>query len=383
MADHQLIVVGAGAMGAASAWHASQQVDDVLILDKGQACSGTSPRGAGLVHRLLWDPLDVGLVDRSMDQFRALAEAQGPGFTYHDPGGLLIAPGSQARRLEHLKRIWHAQGVEVLELIDHDEIAALPGGEHLTVGPDERVYLVEDDGWCVTTDAVQAMLDQARAQGATLRTHTAVDRVEDGAIVLDDGQRLTAEAIVVAAGVWTPDLLEELWPVPLQAYRPQAAVLELEHPDGLPIVHDAAHGTYWRPEGPGKLLVGDGTVLSPQIPDDDPPVEPGFTRALAEKLSARWPTAGQAGLVRAWAGYEAATPDRRPLLGPVPGTQQTFVCTGGNGFGFMRSPALGEAAACLALGEPAPLPVQDLAPDRLEPAGVEGFEPQEGFALPG
>lgn len=383
MADHQLIVVGAGAMGAASAWHASQQVDDVLILDKGQACSGTSPRGAGLVHRLLWDPLDVGLVARSIGQFRALDEAQGPGFTYHDPGGLLIAPASKARQLDRLERIWHAQGVEVLELIDHDEVAELPGGESLAVGPDELVHLVEDDGWCVTTDAVQAMLGQARANGAELRPHTPVDRVEDGAVVLGDGQRVTAEAVVVAAGVWTPGLLEELWSVPLKAYRPQAAVLELDHPDGLPIVHDAAHGTYWRPEGPGKLLVGDGTVLTPQTPDDDPPVEPGFIEALAEKLSARWPGAGQAGLVRAWAGYEAATPDRKPLLGPVPGTQQTYLCTGGNGFGFMRSPALGEAAACLALGQPAPLPIQDLAPDRLELADVEGFEPREGFALPG
>lgn len=369
-------------MGAATAWHASQHIDDVLILDKGQACSGTSPRGAGLVHRLLWDPLDVSLVDRSMDQFRALEATGARGFQYHDPGGLLIAPASQARELDRLKRIWHAQGVEVLELIDHDEVAELPGGGDLVLAPDDQAYLVEDDGWCVTTDAVHAMLDQAQAHGAELRVQTPVDQVEDGAVVLADGQRLTAEAVVVAAGVWTPELLTERWSVPVKAYRPQAAVVEIDLPDRLPIVHDAAHGTYWRPEGPSKLLVGDGTVLDPQRPDDDPPVEPGFTEALAEKLSRRWPAAGQAGLVRAWAGYEAATPDRRPLVGPVPGTEATYLCTGGNGFGFMRSPALGEAAACLALGRPAPLPMVELALDRFDPPEVEGFEPREGFSLP-
>ncbi len=381
MDEHELIVVGAGALGAATAWHASQHVDDVLLLDKGQACSGTSPRGAGLVHRLLWDPLDVSLVDRSMDQFRRLEQATGHGFRYHDPGGLLIAPGDKARELDKLKRVWQAQGVEVLELIDHGEVAELPGGNDLALAPDDQAYLVEDDGWCVTTDAVQAMIGQAQANGTELRSHTPVDRVEDGAVILADGGRLTAEAVIVAAGVWTPGLLDPVWPVPVKAYRPQAAVVELDHAEGLPIVHDAAHGTYWRPEGPGKLLVGDGTVLDPQTPDDDPPVEPGFAERLAEKLSARWPAAGEARLVRAWAGYEAATPDRKPLLGRVPGTQATYLCTGGNGFGFMRSPALGEAAAYLALGEPAPLPIQELAPGRFDPAEASGFQPREGFAL--
>lgn len=378
-----MIVVGSGALGAATAWHASQVTQDVLILDKGPACSGTSPRGAGLVHRLLWAPLDIGLVDRSMSQFKTLAEARPRRFTYHDPGGLLVAPGDQARELDRLQRMWHAQGVQVLELVDHDEIAELPGGQDLLVDPEERVYLVEGDGWCVTTDAVQAMLAEATDAGAKLRTGTPVARVEDGAVVLASGDRLEAEAVVVAAGVWTPGLLDELWPVPLKAYRPQAAVLELDHPDRVPIVHDAVHGTYWRPEGPGKLLVGDGTVLEPQRPDDQPPVEPGFTEALAAKLSARWPAAGQAGLVRAWAGYEAATPDRKPLVGRVPGTEGTFLCTGGNGFGFMRSPALGEAAACLALGRPAPVPVQALDPGRFEVPEALAFEPREGFALPG
>jgi len=54
---------------------------------------------------------------------------------------------------------------------------------------------------------------------------------------------------------------------------------------------------------------------------------------------------------------------------------------GGNGFGFMRSAALGEASAATMLGRRAPVPVGAFAAARFEGLWKEPFEIREGFSL--
>lgn len=381
MDRHALVVVGQGALGAAAAWQAVELgVEDVLVLDRGAPCSGTSPRGVGLVNLLLEHPEDIGLVKRSIEAFERLDAAAGPSFTYHDTGGLLIVGADQADEAERRRRLWRAQAVDVRR-VDPGDVRGLPGTEGLSLAADEHAYLSEGDGWTVTTDAVAAMLDRVEAAGGQLAPNTPVDRVDDGTVHLASGRRIEADAIVLAAGIWTPELIDHAWPVPVQAYRAQAVCLEhgQEATPG-PCVHDAVTHAYWRPEGPGKLIIGDGTDLAPHDPEADPRTDPDLPNRLLERLVERWPAARGALLVRAWAGLEAGTPDARPLVGSVPGMDRVVLCTGGNGFGFMRSPALGEAAARIALGKAPPVPIQGARPERFDDP-PERFEMREGFSF--
>ncbi|MDX1611932.1 MAG: FAD-binding oxidoreductase [Candidatus Thermoplasmatota archaeon] len=379
MADHAVIIVGAGALGAATAWYAAELTGgDVLLVDRGEVAGGTTGRGAGLVNRLLSDPLDIGLVDASLPAFRSLPA--GSGGRYHAPGGLLLAERRHDPALARLLRVWAAQGLEVLRL-EPEEVAEIPGTPALDLSPEEAAFLVEGDGWADTTAMTRAMVAHAQAAGAELATGTEVSQVDDGAIRIAGGDRLTAEAIVVAAGAWSGEVLAGFGHAPLLAYRPQAAELAVEHPGGLPIVHDLVHHTYWRGAGPGTVIIGDGTVLEPQASEGEPPVEPSFTEEVRAKLAARWPRAEAARLVRAWAGFEAGTPDQRPLAGRVPGAEATFVLTGGNGFGFMRSPALGEAVARMAVGLAPSQPLGALDPGRFSWETPASFDLREGFSL--
>ncbi len=381
MTRHRLIVVGAGVLGAATAWQATRLgVEDVLVVDRGAPCSGTSPRGVGLVDLLVQDPVDVGLVQRSLEAFHALDDAAGPRFTFHDTGGVFITGPEHRREVGRLERLWRAQAVDV-RTTDPHHLREIPGMDGLELAGDETVHVTEDDGWAVTTDAVNAMLDEVEVAGGDVRAHAPVDRVDDGQVHLREAERLEAEAVVVAAGVWTPPLLEHAWPVPLRAYRAQAVALSHGQPATPgPCVHDAVNHVYWRPEGPGKLLVGDGTDLSPHDVDNQPQPDADIAPRLKEALVERWPAAADASLVSAWAGLEAGTPDTRPLVGDVPGLDDVVVCAGGNGFGFMRASALGEAAARIALKRPVPFPTRPMHPDRFADPPTR-FEMQEGFAL--
>ena len=83
----------------------------------------------------------------------------------------------------------------------------------------------------------------------------------------------------------------------------------------------------------------------------------------------------EARLRTGWAGLCVATPDRRPLCGPVPGRPGLYVVTGDNGFGLMRSLALGQrlADAVQGRGDPA------LDPARFGPAPSDAFPMAEGY----
>ena len=142
------------------------------------------------------------------------------------------------------------------------------------------------------------------------------------------------------------------------------------------MLYDATRSCYCRPDD-GGFLVGDGTEPHEHDPDAyDPTADESFvTDALANldgilAADAVAPT----GTRREWAGLCTATPDRNPLLGAV--AADVYAATGWHGHGFMRAPALGEAAAEAVVGDS---PVPEFDPTRFD--GDEEFEIVEGMAV--
>jgi glycine/D-amino acid oxidase-like deaminating enzyme len=121
----------------------------------------------------------------------------------------------------------------------------------------------------------------------------------------------------------------------------------------FPSVHDIDLDVYVRPEENGRILAGDGTERVEADPDRfSTGGDEQFVTHLAESFGSRFPGWADAELVRAWAGVCVATPDRRPLIGPVPGASGLYTITGFNGFGVMRAGgAAARLAAVLAVGD--------------------------------
>lgn len=375
-----VVVVGAGALGAATAWHAARLGAKVRLVDRGQVCAGTSASGVGLVTRMLWEPPDIGLVQRSLDWFHELDEPRKDTFSFRETGALLIVGPEHEDEVDRVFRTWRAQAIDVRP-VGPERVTDIPGCEGLELAASEHAFYAERDGWCVTTDAVRAMVDRARKLGAEVETGRPIERVEDGRVHCADGEVLEAGAVVVAAGVHSRELVEDGWRPPLDAFRAQAAVLDHQGREVGPTVHDTPNRTYWRGEGSGRVMIGNGTDLSGHDPGSPASVDRHFTSDVAERLADRWPETEDAREVRSWAALEAATPDARPLVGQLPDRDDLYLCTGGNGFGFMRAPALGEGLAHEILGKGSAVPLQGCEPSRFEAEHGIGFPLQEGFAL--
>lgn len=404
MADRKILIVGAGCIGVCTAHFLMEKgapPESITLLDRDLPAGGTTGRGAGIVSYQLWNPTDVSLVEHSMAFFHRMAEASHGAFTPRRVGMLRLAFSENDAR--HFRayvaflatiglpgRWLDAAGVrEVAPALDltglvsaihtFDDFYADPAGF-----TDGLFTLCRKRGmkYQVMTRVTGLSFSPPDSRVATRESRSS-SRITG---VLTDKGNLDADVVLFATGAWTKQLLASAGiPLPLKPYRTQACVVRVPEPPAVPIVHDVTRGIYFRPETGNNLLVGDGTELRESNPDtykQESDFE--FQRDAVEKLTAVYPAAKAGELLSGWAGVCSATPDRVPLLGEHPLAKGLFVACGMNGFGFMRSPAIGESVAGMILGE---LPKFDLTAYHVERFWRAGrtppadFEIREGFTL--
>jgi sarcosine oxidase subunit beta len=323
----------------------------VAVHDPRGIGTGSTSKAAGILSTMVSNDEDARLVQETAKGLLALQRRTGhPVFVPHSScivagegqGATLQAYAARAKRLGVGHRI-----------VDHEDALHLHDGEQL--------LWVEGDGCIEAGDLVALLQDQAAEAGARLRAR-------------HDKPQLT----VVAAGAWTEPILEQEGArLPLIPYRAQLASLRMTDGDHLPIVHDLRQGFYLRPGGHGEFLAGDGTQLRRFHPDDyNEAGEPEFLESIAHRVIERVKGGDTAGIKASWAGLCVATPDRRPLVGPVPGKPGLFVMAGDNGFGVMRCVALGERLADAVEGRVD----GGLDPARFGSSPAKEFELREGFA---
>jgi sarcosine oxidase, subunit beta len=386
----EVVVLGAGISGCALAYHlAGRGVGPVVVYDPQTPAAGATGRAAGIVTEQLWNEWDVAVARESKAEYAELAGRWDAsaysvnGFVRwtRDP----VAESVVGEALARLRR-WRVD----VRPIGLDELRRrVPWGRF----DDVRAAIGNETDAVVTPSAMtEIYAEGARARGVDLRLGQPFGSLapSDGRwAVVAGGREIRASRVVVAAGAWSKRLLAGAGrPLPLTPYRTQAAELRPAHPTGelFPSVHDIDLDVYVRPELNGRILAGNGTEKGEADPERfQPGGDERFVNHLAESFAERWPGWADAELVRAWAGVCTSTPDRRPLIGPVPGAEDgLFVIAGFNGFGVMRAGGAAQRlAALLAAGEGAGRELERLEP--VLPARFSGpvppFPPRPGFTL--
>ncbi|MHB1527070.1 MAG: NAD(P)/FAD-dependent oxidoreductase [Candidatus Dormibacteria bacterium] len=375
---YDLVIVGGGLWGAAAAHAAvSAGIRSVLLLEAGIGLAQeSSAKSGGILTDLLVEPEDQALVARSRELYRHALEGSGDASVMRRLGMLTLADGEFGSALTRRTKELGQRGVP-FELLGNDEV----GRRHPQLDrlADETLALWTPDDCHVNPAAyAQHVVQQARAQGLTVRTSCRAERlnVEPGKLsVTAGGEVHEGQRLLITAGTWSRKLLRTAGlDIPLLPYRVQLSSVRLAAPHRLPLVWHLASDVYLVPDGEESLLVGDGTRLSEFDPDDYPQTgDAEFEMNIAARLLQLSSLGDRAGLRSSWAGLAGGTPDRRPVLGRV--TDGLFVACGDNGIGVMRGPAIGELAARVALDLAA---APHLRPDRFPPGP---FEIRAGFTL--
>jgi glycine oxidase len=370
-------VVGGGIVGLATAAHLAEAGASVVLYEGEALGAGASGRNSGIVQH----PFDAALVplyEESVALYRALGARGISGLTLSsEPAGMLLVSHDEApvvRIAGDLRRQFPALAPETLEgaalralepgLADDVAACRIPIGFPVPPGAPTYAYAT----W-------------AEQLGVRIRLgHPVGIAIEGGravGITLDGGVR-RAGAVVVAAGPWTPEIIDpsghwrpirRLWGVVVEVLLAGAPGHVLEEAEIDEALGAGVPGRDGRAdEGAPTTDAGDGPAPEFSLvtaagvssvgstfleTEPDPPAwevpiltrAAGFVPAIADA-----PIRG----VRACA--RPASVDGRPLLGRVPGIDGLYVVAGHGPWGISTGPASGRLVADLVAGRTVTIP---------------------------
>jgi len=375
MADsHDVLIVGAGIVGAACALELANAGVSVGVIDRAAVGSGATAAGMGQIvamddspeqllltrySQLLWDRLALDLsLGLSMDHDR-------PSLDYDRYGTIWVAVDeTEMRAVRHKKATYDAHRIPS-EALDERSLytlepnlrAGLAGG--LLVPGDSVVY---------PPAIARVLLQQAMRRGASLY-RGAVVRLAPNGVQLSDGAVVMGSATVIATGADATDLLPEL-PV-----RPKKGHLAIT--DRYPgfIRHQLVELAYVanahaqdadsvsfnvQPRGTGQLLVGSSRQIDTRSRDVDYPI----LSTMLATACAYLPGLAALSCIRVWTGVRAATPDGLPLIGPCPDRSGVWLATGHEGLGITTSLGTAALLAAQMFHRTPEIPIEPYLPSR-------------------
>lgn len=348
------IVVGGGIVGLASAYHLADRGVDVVLCERDSLGSGSTDRAVGGIRASFSSRVNVDCSSVSLDVWESFEDRFGVDVEFRQHGYLFLAREERtARRFEENAAMARERGAPV-EYVDPATAA-----EHCEgIDPDRFVGATycPRDGYADPHLAVQGYSRAATEAGADVRTGTAVtDVLTEGDRVVGvecDDETLHADAVVNAAGVWSPRLAAMAdVDLPIAPRRRQIATVDPERPvpETDPLTIDLDTGSYFCPDRDGRALVGG------QFADSDPDVDPDDWAAgpdvdwaaTAIERAGDWTDyfGPESRLAGGWAGLYAVTPDDHAIVDTVrPGF---VVAAGFSGHGFQHAPATARIVADL------------------------------------
>jgi sarcosine oxidase len=284
------IVVGAGVMGLATAWHLARAGEAVTVLEQGPI---PNPLAASWdSHRLIRAlyPGSPGYTRMAIDAFAAWDEVwAAAGVSHYQNCGSIAFSRAAGDWTDGCRAPLDALGA-AYELVPPEELAR----RYPFLVPDGiRWGLFMPEGGVLFADRILATLvDLCRAAGVALRPQAPVRAVDpDGTVTLASGEVLQAESVVVTAGAWVGALFPDVIGTRLNTYRQIVVYLDppAEHADAWSrapgIIDCGLPDSHWGipPVGGTRLKLAVGDWKRPAEPGEDPAVGAGEAEAIRER----------------------------------------------------------------------------------------------------
>jgi glycine/D-amino acid oxidase-like deaminating enzyme len=386
-AGADVVVVGAGMVGASAAYRLALAGLQPLVIDANAPASGASGRLAGLalaglgghfarVTRLVQESGGRSILDytaRSLDLLDELEETIPGGVEWERCGSLdLLCDEAQQAEGRAATGAQSSEGLDV-EIVAPDELREL--APELDVTQVGAAKWTPHDGKLNPFRLVYGLLEAAQRLGATVVTGVRVESlIERGgrvAGVATTAGEVSADAILLATNAWTPALVphvaDNLTPI-----REHVLVTE-QVPQRIGQGFETnLCNEYWRQMRTGELLIG-GFAAADEgmgIGSYSMTVRPQVPPRLAELLIRMHPALRDVRVVRSWAGLLDFASLEIPMVGRLTDAAGTaipgaYLACGFTGHGLPYAPIMGLLLAeLIADGEARTLPLEPFSPAR-------------------
>jgi glycine/D-amino acid oxidase-like deaminating enzyme len=365
--NYDIIIVGAGIVGAACALECARGGLRTLVLERG--CIGGGTTAAGMGHVVVMDDSEeqFALTNYSRQLWQEL-RSQLPREVEFDSCGTLwvAADAEEMAEVYRKQKFYETRGVRV-EVLDAAGVAKAE--PNLRPGMAGGLKVV-DDAVIYPPCAAQFLLAQAKEVGAELRTGVTVKSLlPEGGVLLADGTKISAARSVSATGPWAPELTPGL---PVRKRKGHLVItdrapgfvrhqiVELGYLKSAHSMGKDSVAFNIQPRITGQMLIGS----SRQFDAEDNAVDQAILNRMLQRALEYLPKLGELSAIRTWTGHRAATPDKLPIIGPSVVSDKIWLATGHEGLGITTSLGTGRLLADLVLGRPTAIPAAPFAPAR-------------------
>ena len=361
-----VLIAGAGIVGAACAFEAAKAGLRVAVVDRNFPAAGAT--GASMGH--------IVVMDDSEAQFSLTRYAQILWDEFHDElppsvefercGTIWVAADDEEMAEVRRKCAYYQdRGVEA-EILDSQALhqaepglrTPLAGG--LLVGGDSVVY---------PPAATAFFLEKATELGATLHIGKAVVSLEQGNARLADGTIFSAAKLINATGQFAARLTPGIHVKPRKGHLVitdryaglvRHQLVELGYLKSAHSLTSDSVAFNIQPRKTGQLLIGS----SRQHDVEDTEVEPAILSRMLKRAFKYVPDLRSLSGIRVWTGFRPATPDKLPLVGPWVDDPTLYVATGHEGLGITTSLATAKLVCAHIHGLVSAIPMEPYLPSR-------------------
>lgn len=338
-------IIGGGVIGLSIAYNLARAgCRNVALFEQAQLGSGSSGKAAGGIRRGFATEANIRWSIKAHELFQEFETEFGVDPQFRRCGYLFLASS------ERTASVLRSAAERQLDL--GVPVEFLTSGDLASLYPDLRnddvllATLTADDGYASVDTVIQALAYRADELGVGLHEGCGVrgidirgGRVEG--VVTDDGP-VAADAVVIAAGVWSAKIGQMIGvDLPVFPRRRELWLTgRLPELGPLPWTVDLDADWYLRPDPEGLLISGElsdergfGTLIGPEL-----------DARIRSRVEGRVPAVKTAAFPRRWAGSIDTTPDMSAILDLLE-IENLWAACGFSGHGFMHSLVAGRVVA--------------------------------------
>lgn len=394
MIQYDAVIIGAGIVGLATAYHIKRERpnDRILVVDKMNAAGqGNTAKSAAMFRCFFYSSTNLTLVDTTVEFFKHVQNRLGVDLKLRWTGYLWLFSKERFKAYEPILRSMGENGfeheiyeadrlVECLSMktkVTEDEEAQMMGLMDV-----ERGVFIPKAGSIDIDLLVQFYEEEVKRMGGEIRYNTEVDRIlvepeeslgmpgepffwQDSKVAGVETNRgiFKAKKTIVAAGVWSSSLLQEVGifapmePIKRQLFSVKASTQSLKQllnakgfseEDCMPFTILPEPSVYIKPaleEDAFWLGYGDYFPRAFKLEDDPQPEENYYSYGIYQVITKYFPQFSGTQLYGSWAGQYALNPiDGQPVIFEENDLLVVGSCSGS---GNMKCDAIGRIAAAL------------------------------------
>ena len=349
-----VIIVGGGVHGAATAYELARAGVNVVLFEKEYLSSGQSGRSAAGLRQHFGTETNLRMAKYNLEVFPTLEEELDTGMKleFTQWGYMWVAYSKESlAQLEKNVKLQQSMDIPSIMMTPEEIHARWP---YLNLDGIIGAAFCQDDGHINPQTLVLAYGHAARRFGADIKTYTPVRRLiaEDGkikGIETESGEFWYAPKVLVCSGAYTAELCATVGvEVPVYPERHNILITEPVEVFECPMVLCLDDGAYFKQCPNGTFMFGRDDQGEPHSHECGNSAK--FLEGVTQSVLKRIPILKEVRVVRQWSGPYDNTPDHNAIIDWTP-IEGLLINCGWSGHGLQFGPSGGRVCKELLMGE--------------------------------